>query len=110
MYLVHDAEMECDVFLDDDPRSAGFAGEVVEGVSLEDDELEGPVWDHGSTRPQLLLAVAADDPKKFKVFSSEDEVASARLSHDRHDLCLRHDLVALPAGHRSRRTLIRQPF
>ena len=77
MYLVHDAEMECDVFLDDDPRSAGFAGEVVEGVSLEDDELEGPVWDHGSTRPQLLLAVAADDPKKFKVFSSEDEVANA---------------------------------
>ncbi len=77
MYLVHDKELNCQVFLDDDPRSGGFEGPVIEGVSLEDDELEGPVWNHGDTRPEQLLAVAESDPKNFKVFKNDVEMKTA---------------------------------
>ena len=68
MYLVHDSELGYYVFIDDDPRAGGFAGEVVEGVTLEVDELEVTTWNHGSTQPEQVLCVAQDDPKKYKVF------------------------------------------
>lgn len=68
MYLVRDTELNLFVFLDDDPRPAGFTGDVQEGVSLEADELEASEWNHGRARPEYVLCVADDDPRRFKVF------------------------------------------
>jgi hypothetical protein len=68
MYLVHDTDLNYFVFLDDDPRPAGFTGEVQEGVALEADEVGVREWSHGRARPEHVLSVADDDPQRFKVF------------------------------------------
>ena len=76
MYLVHDTDENCYVFLDDKPGPE-FAGDVIEGVSLHDDKLAAPGWKHGNTAAKQVLTVAIDDPKAFRVFRHENELPAA---------------------------------
>ena len=71
MYLVHDTDLNYFVFLDDDPRPAGFTGEVQEGVSLEADEVGISEWSHGRARPEHVLSVADDDPRASRYFATK---------------------------------------
>ena len=77
MYLVRDDDLGCLVFLNDDPRDDEFDGEVVDGVSLEDAGLENTEWPEGHSAPDYVLGVSLTDPKEFRAFKYERELADA---------------------------------
>jgi hypothetical protein len=79
MFLVQDkiGEVTYLVFTWEDPRRAGYTGEVVEGVSLEYDMQAVHRWPNGEPRPDVCVGRSADDPKHFKVFKYRSDVRAA---------------------------------
>jgi hypothetical protein len=76
MFLAHDTKRNCFVFTITDPREDGYEGEVVEDVTLEEEENLN-VWPDGSDRPTSVLAHARDNPRRFKRFKSDDRAKAA---------------------------------
>ena len=73
MYLIRHPKSETLLFLENDPRPAGFAGEVTEDVALEDltggDDMG---WLSGG-EIDAVLGRSPDDPKQYCKFLSEKD-------------------------------------
>lgn len=55
------------VFFEEDPRLQGFKGEVLEDVSLEEEE-DVSSWPLGHDMPQAALGRSIENPGRYKVF------------------------------------------
>ncbi len=79
-YLVRDQLPSGDaffVFTWEDPRTDGYNGSVVEGVTLDYDMQEVHVWAPGQDRPEACLGRSPDDPKHYKVFRYSSDLHEA---------------------------------
>ena len=56
------------VFTSDDPREAGYEGEIMDGVFLDYDLDAVLRWDEGEERPEAQLGRSKEDAKRYKVF------------------------------------------
>lgn len=56
------------VFTIEDPREAGFTGEVREDVMLDYDVVGVAAWPDGSKSPDVVLGRNPSDPNHYKVF------------------------------------------
>ena len=61
---------------DDDPRSYGYAGVVVERVALDYD-MAVHNWPDGTPRPEVCVGRDPNDPKRYKVFKYSAERQAA---------------------------------
>ncbi len=79
MFLVEDnfQGMTNLVFTWEDPRKAGYTGDVVEGVDLEYDEMETHSWPEGHAAPEPCVGRDPRNPKNYKVFKYSGELESA---------------------------------
>src|SRR5262245_28495698 len=75
-FLILEASEKTYVFLEDDPRQAGFAGCVQEDVSLDDDYPEILHWPKNEP-PQHWLGVSRDNESEYRVFPSPEDCRSA---------------------------------
>jgi hypothetical protein len=78
MYLVEDHRngVICLVFTWEDPRKAGYQGQVIEGVTLEKNE-DVHRWPSETKRPIQCVGKAPDNPKHYRVFKNESDLQSA---------------------------------
>ena len=76
MYLVKDIRHGSIflVFTEEDPRNAGYKGEVIEDVCLDYDMAHVHSWPDGSERPIACPARSRKDPKEYKVFKYRSEL------------------------------------
>jgi hypothetical protein len=79
VYLVEDERHGAHYYLFtvEDPRKAGYRGNVIEGVTLDYDMEAVHSWPDGQSRPEVCLGQAPDNPKHFKVFKYNSERQSA---------------------------------
>lgn len=79
MYLVKDSRHGATylVFTWRDPREDGYKGDVLEGVSLDFDELALSLWPDGAARPERCVGRAPNNPNHYKVFKYGSELQSA---------------------------------
>ena len=82
MFFVRDPSLlgVC-IFTHGDPRRDGYTGPLEEGVTLEYDMSGVSVWRDGERRPCQALGVSTSDPRAYRVFKYEDEVAQAGYRH-----------------------------
>lgn len=85
MFLIHDRRLAMDnyVFTQTDPRTDGYKGEVIEGVTLDYDMNAIHHWPDGERRPDPQLGRDPKNPAHYKVFKFENELRAAgfRLIH-----------------------------
>ena len=79
MFLVKDRRLGMDnyVFTNQDPRSEGFQGDVVEGVALDYDMNDIHLWPQGQPRPNPQLGRDPKKPKHYQVFKFPDDLQAA---------------------------------
>jgi hypothetical protein len=79
VYLVEDKRhgMTNLVFTWEDPRRAGYRGELVEGVTLDYDMEAVHSWPDGHPRPEVCVGRDPDKPKHYKVFKYVSERQAA---------------------------------
>lgn len=77
MFLVRDEVPGCVylVFTQTDPREDGYAGEVEEGVTLDD--AADYSWPEGSERPMHLVGRDPARPNHYRVFKFHHELEAA---------------------------------
>src|SRR5487761_1882779 len=70
MFLVKDKIGEI-IYLEftwEDPRRAGYTGDVIADVNLDYDMQAVHRWPNGEAQPEPCVGHAPDDPKRFEVF------------------------------------------
>jgi len=77
VFLVEDKPMTNLVFIGEDPRKAGYTGEVIEDVTLDYDMLAVHKWPGGDAAPEACVGRAPDNPKHYKVFKYSSDLHSA---------------------------------
>ena len=77
MFLVEDKPMTNLVFIEEDPRKAGYTGDVIEGVTLDYDMLAVHRWSDGDPAPEACVGRDPDHPNHYKVFKYNSELQSA---------------------------------
>ncbi len=79
MFLVKDRRLGLDnyVFTHTDPRTEGYKGDVIEGVTLDYDWNAIVPWADGQPRPNPQLGRDPNDPKHYKVFKFPEELHAA---------------------------------
>ena len=79
MFLVEDKRhgITTLVFTWEDPRSGGYRGDVVEGVTLDYDMESVHYWPDGDPRPEACVGRAPNNLKHYKVFKYDSERQSA---------------------------------
>lgn len=75
MFLVEDKRHGVThlVFTWEDPRTAGYKGNVLESVTLDYDMEAIHSWPDRNTRPEACVGRAPDNPNHFKVFKYSSE-------------------------------------
>lgn len=76
MFLVIDRRLGMDnyVFTRTDPRSEGYRGDVIEGVTLDYDMNATHLWPDGQPRPNPQLGRDPSNPKNYRVFKFPAEL------------------------------------
>ncbi|MFL5338579.1 MAG: hypothetical protein ACJ8F7_00280 [Gemmataceae bacterium] len=79
MFLVKDRRLGMDtyVFTRTDPRTDGYKGDVIEGVSLDYDMNAIHIWPDGEDSPNPQLGRNPKNPKHYKVFKFPQELRTA---------------------------------
>jgi hypothetical protein len=79
MFLVKDRRLGLDnyVFTHKDPRTEGYKGDVIEGVTLEYDMNAIHLWPDGQRSPNPQLGRDPNNPKHYKVFKFPEELLAA---------------------------------
>jgi hypothetical protein len=79
MFLIKDRRLGMDnyVFTQMDPRTEGYKGDVIEGVTLDYDMNAIHRWPHGQSRPDPQLGRDPNNPAHYKVFKFPDELHAA---------------------------------
>ncbi len=77
MFLVEDKPCGNLVFTWEDPRKAGYTGQVVEGVDLDYRMEVVHDWPEGDPRPEPRVGRNPQNPKFFKVFKYNSQRESA---------------------------------
>jgi hypothetical protein len=79
VFLVEDTRsgMTNLVFTWEDPRKAGYKGNVFEGVTLDYDMDAVHSWPDGHDRPEACVGRSPDNPNHYKVFKYRSERQSA---------------------------------
>jgi hypothetical protein len=79
MFLVKDRRLGMDnyVFTRTDPRTEGYKGVVIEGVTLDYDMNAIHLWPDGQPRPNPQLGRDPKHPKHYKVFKFPEELQAA---------------------------------
>ncbi|WP_425615332.1 hypothetical protein NA78x_005247 [Anatilimnocola sp. NA78] len=79
MYLVEDKQHGITnlVFTWRDPRRAGYLGPVIEGVELDYKIDSVHSWPPGEDAPEDIVGHAPNNPKRYKVFPSSDDLRQA---------------------------------
>ncbi len=79
MFLVEDSRHGVThlVFTGEDPRAAGYTGNVAEDVDLDYDIEAVHRWPDGHARPETCVGRHPDAPHRYKVFRSTSERESA---------------------------------
>ena len=62
------------VFTSEDPRKAGYKGNVIDGVILDYDMEAVHSWPDGHDAPEACVGRAPDNPKHYKVFKYRSEL------------------------------------
>ncbi|MCE9546840.1 MAG: hypothetical protein K8T25_15280 [Planctomycetia bacterium] len=65
------------VFLDTDPRTAGYSGPVEEDVFISE-ESNIAEWPEGSERPEPCLGRSIGTPKQYTTFRNQQEMRAAK--------------------------------
>jgi hypothetical protein len=79
MFLVQDRRFGTTnlVFLGEDPRKDGYAGSVIEGVTLDYDMEAVHSWSEGQARPEACVGRAMEHPKHYKIFRYRKDLQAA---------------------------------
>lgn len=79
MFLVKDRRLGKDnyVFTETDPRTEGYKGDVIEGVTLDYDMNSIFRWPHGQRSPNPQLGRDPKNPKQYKEFKFPEELHAA---------------------------------
>jgi hypothetical protein len=79
MYLIKDRRLGMDkyVFTHSDPRTEGYKGDVLEGVTLDYDMNAIHLWPDGQRCPSPKLGRDPKNPKHYKVFKFPEELQAA---------------------------------
>ena len=76
MFLVKDRRLGMDnyVYTQTDPRTEGYKGDVIEGVTLDYDMNAIHRWPHGQPSPNPQLGRDPNNSTHYKVFKAPDEL------------------------------------
>jgi len=84
MFRVFDQKSETQVFMVEDPRRAGFRGDVEEGVSLEYNTEETFLWPEGADIPDPCVGRSRENSKHYKVFKYQQDLHGAEYEFVSH--------------------------